>query len=307
MSKQFLALALAVGGFVFGAAQPLKAETIVVLSTQTGTILSQQIATFDSALPGTFGSNVPVTGLVAGDRLVGIDRRPANGSIYGVALNGPVGRVYTINATTGAATLVSTLSAPLFGTNFGVDFNPTVDRLRIVSDTDINYRINVDTGATIVDVNLVYAGGDPNFGTNPNITAIAYSNNFAGAGTTVLRDVDASLDILATQNPPNNGTLTTVLPLGVPATDIGAYDISGLTGTPYFAFVDATGGFSNLFTFSMGSLTLIGRIGNVDGFLVDGLAAPVGAPIPEPATMLLLGTGLVGIAARLRRRRKACL
>ncbi len=135
MKKQFIALALALTGLLFAAPQQAKAEPITVLSTQTGAILSQQIATFDSVTPGTFGSNITVSGLLAGDRLVGIDRRPINGLIYGVAQNGTVGRIYTINATTGAASLVSTLSVPLTGTNFGVDFNPTVDRLRVVKQS----------------------------------------------------------------------------------------------------------------------------------------------------------------------------
>jgi len=88
---------------------------------------------------------VAITGLAGGERLLGIDTRPANGQLYAV---GSTGRLYVIDPTSGAAGQVGTpFATALSGERFGVDFNPTVDRLRIVSDTRQNLRIDPTTGA----------------------------------------------------------------------------------------------------------------------------------------------------------------
>ena len=118
---------------------------------------------FDSSNPSGINT-VSVTGV--NGTLLGIDRRPANNLIYGLT---NTNNIYTINRITGAASFVSTLSAPFNGgTVSGVDFNPVPDRLRVVGGNDQNFRINVDTGAVIVDGTL--NPGDP------NITAAAYTN-----------------------------------------------------------------------------------------------------------------------------------
>ena len=136
------------------------------------------------------------------------------------------GSLYTINTTTGAATFVGPINQTTTGSDFGFDFNPTVDRIRIVSEQDINRRANPADGTTIADTTLAYAVGDPNAGANPNVVAAGYTNSFNGAATTSLFDIDSNLDILAQQNPANNGTLLTVGGLTWNTTNNAGLDIS---------------------------------------------------------------------------------
>jgi hypothetical protein len=164
----------------------------------------------------------PFTGLQSGERVVGLDMRPLNGQLYGL---GSTNRLYTINLATGAATVVGTTPLVLTGTNFGFDFNPTVDRIRIVSDTGVNLRVNPTDGTATVD-------GTLNPGT-PSVTAAAYSNNFAGATSTVLYDMDSNTDMLYRQDPPNAGTLVSIGALGVNITGVNGFDIGGTSGTGY--------------------------------------------------------------------------
>ena len=77
---------------------------------------------------------------------------------------------------------------------------------------------------TGVDTNLAYAAGDPGAGTTPNVAGSAYTNSFAGASSTTLFDIDNARHALVIQNPPNDGTLTTVGALGT-SNDAVAFDI----------------------------------------------------------------------------------
>ena len=163
-----------------------------------------------------------VSNLTGGDTaLIGIDFRVQNRLMYGV---GNAGGVYTIDTSNGVATLVSRLTVALDGSeSYGVDFNPAADRLRITSSKGQNLRHNVNAGGvTIADTALNYAPGVTALG----IAGSAYTNNdLDGTTATTLYAFDTTLDQIALQSPPNNGTLAATGKLTIDATAVAGFDI----------------------------------------------------------------------------------
>ncbi|GAA1302141.1 DUF4394 domain-containing protein [Saccharothrix xinjiangensis] len=194
----------------------------VHLLTEDGTL-----TTGSSALP-LLGRRVRVRGLDQHDRLVGIDVRPAGGALYGI---GRSGRLYTVDPRTGQATGIG---APvvLEGRAVGFDFNPTVDRIRLVTSTGQNLRLHPDTGAVAaVDGALAY----PDARTTPKVAAAGYTNSVAGATSTTLYAIDSARGTLVTQGTragvtpvvsPNTGQLFTVGRLGARIDAGNGFDIS---------------------------------------------------------------------------------
>jgi hypothetical protein len=270
----------------------LRAETLYGLGT--GNFLFR----FDSLTPGTVTTPVSVSGL-GGSTLLGIDVRPADGLIYGI---GTGDRVFSIQPTTGVATDVTSasfLTSLGSGTQFGIDFNPVVNRLRIVSDADTNLRI-FGTGMSS-DTSLAFQTGDVNFGINPTVTAVGYTNpdNDSATGTTLF-GIDTALNVLVQHNTsPGFQNLQTIGALGVDIADVSGFDIAQ-SGTAYAAFQNGTA--SELYTINLltGSASLVGTIGG------DIQIRDLAVAVPEPQTYAAMaGASLVAFAVWRRRGSKS--
>ncbi len=179
-----------------------------------GLTTDQRLVCFHELVPRSAREIGFVTGLTTDTKLVGIDYRVQDGALYGV---GDAGGLYTLDPATGAVLARVQISEPLVGTSFGVDFNPAADRLRVVSDAGQNLRIVTTTGAATVDGTLAYL--PPAVAPALGVAGAGYTNNDLSPDTvTTLFDLDASLDQVVLQAPPNAGTL---LPTGKLKVDAG--------------------------------------------------------------------------------------
>jgi len=204
-----------------------------------------------------------VTGLVGDTKLIGIDFRVQDGKLYGV---GDYGGIYTIGIPSTIATKVSQLGVALYGTAFGVDFNPAADRLRVISDNGQNLAHDVVGGVTTEQTTLTTP---PATGPTKGVTAAAYTNNDLDATTnTTLFDIATLTDQVVIQSPPGNGFLVATGKLGVDAGLDAGFDIysdlaSGKTVSSTGFAVLKVGGLPTLYSVDLltGATTIAGLTG----------------------------------------------
>jgi hypothetical protein len=125
---------------------------------------------------------------IKGEKLLGIDFRPATGELYGLGLSG---HLYLVNRLTADLKQIGTDAIPnLTGASeAAIDFDPVRDRLRVTLYYDArNFQVDPNTGAVSVDVPLYihWAG----FDIADTGEAYASTSDFGANGTTMLQRVN---------------------------------------------------------------------------------------------------------------------
>jgi hypothetical protein len=256
------------------------------------------IAAFATAFPQGIEAPLALAGVTAGDTIVSIDRRPQNGFLYGLGFNATAGTVqlYSISGTTGFATPIGATGsfvaadgvtpAPVgagAGTAFGLDFNPTVDRVRVVNGAGQNFRMNPNNGA-FVDGNTMVANvnmdGSINGATNA-VQETAYANSAPNVTVTTQYTLDAGTDAVCIQNPPNAGTQGQCQALSAAVDSVLGFDIApNATTAAALAVVKLAGQGDEVLAnvdLTNGALTNLGSIGS-GGITGLALQRPASTP-----------------------------
>ncbi len=207
---------------------------------------------YNAKAPGTVENSLTISGIPSGEKVLSIDFRPATAQLYALASNS---RLYVIGLTDGVARAIGTGFTPVLSSQIAnIDFNPTVDRIRLVTHNGQNLRLHPETGASVA------TDGNINGGMNPAVTSIAYTNSRAGVTTTDLYNIDVSQKKLYKQNPPNDGTLAEVGSLRIDFVGKGGFDISPDNTVSLATFTQA--GKTRLYTINLtnGATTYINEI-----------------------------------------------
>jgi subtilisin-like proprotein convertase family protein len=240
---------------------------------------NNNLVRFNSDAPGVITSSKPIGGLLGGEQIVGLDRRPANGQLFGMGQVPNSGRLLTVDLQTGATTpigagfpLPQSAFVAIQGTNYGFDFNPQVDRIRVVANTGDNFRLNPNTGGIAGADTAVFSGA---------VTAAAYDRNFAGTPQTTLFGINIGSDQLVTignvngtPSSPNTGQVFPIGPLGVDTSAVAGFDIvtEQMNNRAWAALT--VDGLSGLYTVDLatGQVAFVGIIGaglpNIRGLTV---------------------------------------
>ncbi len=262
---------------------PKPSVVFYALTSSSTTVPSSIIQYNSSNTSVAITAPIAITGMQTGESMLAIDVRPKDSIMYGISNASRIYKFTKANGLfTGVVTLVGTgpTNPAISGTVAAFDFNPVADRLRVVTSTGQNLRINPVDATVTVD-------GAINGINDARVTGAGYTNNVNSATSTELFDLDIAAQKLYKQDA-NAGTLTEVGLTGLaPIINIGNPSFSAAYNTNITSFRNnAAAGFD---ISSKGIALALMNINSAPAIPVGGLGAnnPSRAINAVPGTLYL--------------------